>query len=355
LTYFPIRCEAGVKLRLVAPLSVLCLLELSPLSAAGQDDRDGAAGRLLFAEGRKLAAEGNFEAACPKFEESQRLLPGIGTLFNLADCWEHLGRTASAWSRFLDVAALAQRSHEYDRERVARERAAALEPKLARLTINVAQPVEGLELRRSELVVGRALWGTPMPVDPGSYTIAASAPSKLGVSIEVQIDPGEQEIVNVPALEAATPEPPRPAPAPVQAQPVVKDTPPPPPPPPPEETPKQTTTSPWVYVLGGAGLAGIAVGTTFGLMAMSKNDEALETCTGGAQGNECRDASEAQSHADLVESAERARTISYVSFAIGGAALIGGGVLFVLEASPSRATGRIDAISDVSITALGRF
>ena len=52
---------------------------------------------MLFAEGGKLVADGDHTAACPKFEESFHLDPGIGTGFNLADCWEHIGRTASAF------------------------------------------------------------------------------------------------------------------------------------------------------------------------------------------------------------------------------------------------------------------
>src|SRR4051812_10257047 len=61
----------------------------------------------LFDEARRLMADGKFAEACPKLEESQRMDPGIGILFNLGDCYEHLGRTASAWISFRDVASIA--------------------------------------------------------------------------------------------------------------------------------------------------------------------------------------------------------------------------------------------------------
>src|SRR5262249_58286049 len=69
-------------------------------SAAPTDDASAAA-RTLFSEARELAAQGKYEEACPKFQESQRLRASMGALYNLADCWDHLGRTASAWALFL--------------------------------------------------------------------------------------------------------------------------------------------------------------------------------------------------------------------------------------------------------------
>src|SRR6188768_3726631 len=47
----------------------------------------------LFSEGRKLVEAGSYKEACPKFEQSASLNLGIGVQFNLADCWEHIGRT----------------------------------------------------------------------------------------------------------------------------------------------------------------------------------------------------------------------------------------------------------------------
>jgi para-nitrobenzyl esterase len=43
----------------------------------------------------------------------------MGTLFNLADCFENLGRTASSWAAFSEVADLAKRAGQSDRETVA--------------------------------------------------------------------------------------------------------------------------------------------------------------------------------------------------------------------------------------------
>jgi hypothetical protein len=60
---------------------------------------DSAAAEALFREGRDAAKHGDLETACADFAESQRLDPAPGTLLNLAECEEKLGRVASACSR----------------------------------------------------------------------------------------------------------------------------------------------------------------------------------------------------------------------------------------------------------------
>src|SRR5579859_4502823 len=76
---------------------------------------DDAAAQALFSDARKLMTQGRYADACPKLEESQREAPAIGTLFNLADCYEHTDRLASAWAAFLKVAAETKMKGQTDR------------------------------------------------------------------------------------------------------------------------------------------------------------------------------------------------------------------------------------------------
>jgi tetratricopeptide (TPR) repeat protein len=115
-------------------------------TASAQTDSAGA--RALFQEGRSLMEAERYEEASPKFEESLKLDNGIGTQFNLAHCWEKLGRTASAWALFLDVAAAAKADNQEKREAAARERAKALEPRLTRMRIDVSEGVPGMKIER---------------------------------------------------------------------------------------------------------------------------------------------------------------------------------------------------------------
>ena len=63
--------------------------------------------------------QGRVSEACPLFEQSQRLDAGIGTQYNLAACYEALGRVASAYALFLEVSATAQARGQTERARAA--------------------------------------------------------------------------------------------------------------------------------------------------------------------------------------------------------------------------------------------
>ena len=91
--------RAGVLSRWISGRAAwLAVAGLASVAQPAQAQSDSAAARALFAEGRNLMADERYAEACPKFEESLRLDHGMGTQFNLAHCWEKLGRTASAWS-----------------------------------------------------------------------------------------------------------------------------------------------------------------------------------------------------------------------------------------------------------------
>ena len=87
--------------RALAPLVVAALL-LGATRARADATTEADA---LFDEGLKAMDAGDHAAACAKFGESQRLDPAAGTLLHLGNCYEKVGKTASAWATFLDAAA----------------------------------------------------------------------------------------------------------------------------------------------------------------------------------------------------------------------------------------------------------
>ena len=69
-------------------------------TAARADDGARAAAQAAFEEGRRLADAGDYAGAAERFEQSERLDPALGTVLNLANCYEHARRLASAWRAF---------------------------------------------------------------------------------------------------------------------------------------------------------------------------------------------------------------------------------------------------------------
>jgi hypothetical protein len=299
---------------------------------------DSATAQVLFDAAKKLMAAGKFAEACPKFEESQRLDPTSGTLINLADCYEKAGRFSAAWSTFVDAAAVSRRTGNADREQVAKDRALALEPKLSRIIITVTggDQVPDLVVKRDGKIVGKAQWGLAVPVDPGIHAVAVSAPGRKTWAQSVTITAsGSTVTIEVPELQPGLP----------TATPPV--------------TPATQQTEPNAAVVGGAssgassaekapgglsdqkigaiavggvGLAGVVVGSIFGLKAMSKHNDADALCT-----PQCYD----QAAVDLRDQSMHAGNVSTVAFVVGGVGLAGAAFLWFTDKSDKSAAPKV--------------
>ncbi len=194
-------------------VAVFAVLIGAASGVARAEPRDPAAAEALFDEGRALMRDGQFARACPKLEASQRLDPGVGTLLNLGDCYESAGRYASAWARFREAASAALSAGQSERERIARGRAAALEPKLSRLVVRVAEDDPALAVAKDGVPIDREAWGSAVPLDPGEHALEATAPGKKSWHGTVSISAAPMTVtVDVPSLEASPPAAPAPLP-----------------------------------------------------------------------------------------------------------------------------------------------
>lgn len=327
-------CRLGV---LVATLA---------LPARAQNTGDKAAAEALFEQARALEAEKKFDEACAKFELSQQLDAGVGTLLYLADCYEQSGKLASAWATFKEAAAAARAAGETDRSNLARGLADALEPKLSKLSIGVADAnaIDGFEVRRDGQLVPRGLWSVPIPVDPGKRHIEARAPGKKPWTGDAIVDHAGVIAFSVPALEAdpnalkaAGPPPVPPANAsPAQPSPV----------PPRDARTGGGTQRSIGFAVGAAGVVGLGVAALFAVKAKSKDSDASSHCPNdqcdpqGVQlGNEARSA---------------ANTATALS--LGGLVALAGGIVLELTApSSSPASAALRPIGLTADLAPGRF
>ncbi len=262
---------------------------------------------------------GKLVEACPKFEASQQLDPGLGTMLNLAECYEKTGRTASAWAEYREAIPLARAAGSKARQDLATERAKALEERLSTLTIRAMSGDDDnahLEIRRDGVTVQQAELGSPIPVDPGEHMIEAVAPGKQPWSSKVHVGADAAKVsVDIPKLEAHGNGQAPPVAAPVTTTTTVTQ--------PPADKPSSNWSGQRTAAVAtaGAGVVGIGIGAFFGLQASSKWSDAKDACSNYPQGCDTR-------ATDLGKSAKESATISNVGFIAGGALLATGAVLF---------------------------
>jgi tetratricopeptide (TPR) repeat protein len=284
-------------------LCVIMLLLLAPrVSLAGDPpnaDAEAARAERLFYEARALMEQYKYVQACPKLEESLRLDPGIGTLFNLADCNEHIGRLPAAWAGFLDVAAQAKAAKQPERAKIARARAEAGESRLPKKN----HPARAIATPLTPT--------TPTPATPATAapTMATTAPTAA---------PAASEPPATPTTTTAAAFPP----------PIV------------EEPGAAQRTAGWIIT--GVGVVGVGIGAGFGLSSLNRRDEARAHCAG----DRC-DAT----GIGLRDDAIRRGNIATISIVGGGAALLGGLALLLTAPSITDArerAGRIRALPSLA-------
>ncbi len=293
-------------MRIVAPtLLALAIASMSPHAHA----QDALAAEALFAEGRKLMKEARYTEACLKLEASLSLDRATGTIFNLADCYERLGRTASAWVHFREVAALSRQAGQVERERVAREHADLLEASLCRLTVRFVAR-DGLVVMRDQKAVVSSQSGVAIPVDPGVHTVAARQPGYSHWLTRVTLTPLKgkscDQVLVVPPMVP------------------LLDT--------PETSPPKFFGTRRVLSIASAGLGvgAFTTGTILALSAKSQYDAAKAKCNPGCPPDAAQDSIAAGNRADVA-----------TGFFVGGGVFAALGVVLWFTSPSSSGTVRV--------------
>lgn len=187
------------------------------LSRAADDDAKARAeAEALFADGVALLDKGAFERACPLLEEVVRLQPkGVGAKFRLADCYEGAGQLESAHAMLAAAESAATVANQQQRAALARQRMAALSPRIA-AAAESQKPVD-LEAER--------------PAPARASTAPAANPEKKRTAVV-----------------------------------------------PPESSRDESASPAWPWVVGGIGLAALAAGAGFGIDGLIANAELHQKC-----------------------------------------------------------------------------
>lgn len=289
--------------------SVAATLAIAPARADHVADADA-----LFQAAKALGDEGKWAEACPKFAASHELDPQLGVLMNLAHCYEQTERLASAWARWNAAVEWAQREGD-DRIDYAKERRAAVEPQLRRLSIVVTHPASGLTVLRGGQPVPAASYGIALPVDPALVTVeirrgdvvleTRKVPTLPGETVELQLDLSAIDAAHPIALPPPLPPPPPPPPAPVVEP----------------YDPTQRTVG---WVIGGVGLAAVLTAGGLEVAALVKRGQA--NASDGCVNNFCAP--------DGLSAADDARTFAEVGqwTGIAGIGLLAVGLTVLLTA-----------------------
>lgn len=289
---------------LVATLAALAIATPAPACFAASSNEKQA--QEVFIAAMKLMGNKQYAEACSLLSRSLDLDPGMGTRFRLAECYEKLGRLASACDQYAAVASAAALAGKPDREAYAHRRSAALESKVAKLTVQLPPALAalpGLEITRDGTPMDKALWGTPVPIDPGDHVVTVRAPGKRSYEGTVWAEPSAKLTIAVAALEGMP-----------DIVAIVSSA---------------KSNVPTIALAGTGGL-GIVLGAVFAGLRAGKvssahalHDKILAargTCyPGGAQ----KPAAECGALADTAASGDALGTGAVVAFTLGGAALLG--------------------------------
>jgi hypothetical protein len=295
------------------------LLGVGGAPRTARADDNSAVVEQLFADGKKLMAAGKVAEACPKFLASYNLEHRVGTLLNLADCYEQNKQFATAWARFIEARTLATRSNQPERADYANKHAALLEPRRSMLAVVADASLPGLVVRLDGALVDPAVYGVPVPVDGGRHTIEATATGKTAANGSVIVAPeAEQKTYTLPQLVDA------PVAALASTAPVAGA---------PASSGHLTTRAIAGLTVAGVGVVMVGIGAYFGVAALGKKSDSGPYCGSDGQANDCFGAG-----VGLRNDAVSDATVSSVLVGVGAAAIVGGGIVWLTAPSSKAPT-----------------
>jgi hypothetical protein len=252
----------------------LMLCALAPGAARADDKpRDPAAAEALYHRGRELVAAGNWDEGCAKFDASMELNPAVSTLINIAKCHEHQGKLTQALVDYRRALQLNKDTLGDERkkalEALGNEGIKAVEPRLARVEVQVKSRPEGLRVVRDGVDLPLGTLGETIPLDPGAHTFEAVAPGFTKDERRVTLAEGEHATVELELMPAPIVKAPQEKPAPVAKKGVA----------PPPPAPKREKGVPaWAFVSGGLGLVAVGAGVFFHFDQRDAEDKLVANC-----------------------------------------------------------------------------
>lgn len=295
-------------LRAASALLLAALVLLRP-DVAGADSTDAltrTAARELAVEGAQSFEQRDYRNALDRFRRAFAVFPAPSIAIMEARSLVGLGRFVEALDKYEETlrTPLADDAPDAFRQAVAdaAREAEELKPRIPRLTLDIdaeTRALPGFDLMLDGKRIRGALWGVPLPVDPGEHTVRASATARAPVLRRVALAEAARELVRV-DFAASVPSAAVTETATASASPG-----------------SSSRVLGWTAV----GVAGLGLGTSAitGVIALGKKSELDDACRPTCPA----------SAKDDIDSWRTQRTISYVSLGVGAAALAVGGYLLL--------------------------
>lgn len=175
------------------------------VEARAQSAADKATARDLAVQGIKKFEAGDSEGAVQSLERAQALYDAPVHLLYLGRAHARLGHLVEAAEAYRSLARAkigesaptAFRTAQIDGQKELEE----LEPRLAKLTIEVVPDVEGLEVTVDDKPINTAGLSVPRATNPGPRVVRATAPGYLPAGADITLEEGANETVRL-TLEA---------------------------------------------------------------------------------------------------------------------------------------------------------
>ena len=269
----------------------------------------------LYRRGLAAFEAGDYSNACPALAESYRLDPLPGALFTVATCELKAGKIATAFKRFGEFIALvetltpAQQVQQETRRGVAEQQRRDISVELPYIRVEL----RGRSSRPAQIYLNGALLGPEsigieFAVDPGEQLLEQKQGDRAVGTQRVSLAKGERKAVTITLVgepPVAAPQPPRPAPRP----------------------PSHAL----AYSMMGIGVAGLAVGSGAGFLALRDKGIVNDEC----HADSCSVKGKSAADSGKVEGA-----VSTVGFGVGLAGLAIGAFLLFKPTHPAIAAAR---------------
>jgi hypothetical protein len=313
---------SGARERLRGPMRSMALLAVlataspsfaqqAPGSSANKMESSDASARFANAQGLFKAEQ--FAEALPIFRDLAETTQSPNARLYVGHCLQRLGKNVDAYAAF---AAVVKEINEHPEPRYVPTREAAIKQlavlnvRLARIVVSPTDIPPAANITLDGKAIDQKDLGSSILVEPGSHRVEVSATGGAPMRREVSIDGGELKTVTFSSkkvdedLAAGAPTK---ASAPAAPSDIAAD-----------DGASMRTAG---LVVGGAGLAGLAVFTVTGLMLKTTVDDLEAQCPNG-----CSDAD----HLGQIDRAKALQTTANVGLGVGLVGIGAGTMLFVL-------------------------